>query len=56
MLGNSIFGKAIMGLLFSLFPFDRLSSTATLLAKKLTNGKIKVHSHLKFHLEKILHW
>jgi len=54
--GNSIFGKAIMGSLFAIFPFDRFSSTATLLAKKTTNKKLMVHSHLKFHLEKLLHW
>jgi len=54
--GKSIVGKALAGVLFFLFPFDRFCSTATAICfvNDQPNGKIRSTKY--FHIKRFLSW
>lgn len=55
LLGESLIGKLIMGMVFMLFPVDRLSDTASLIAYKTKNKKEKIFRNSYFHIQKMIH-
>jgi len=54
--GNSIVGKALIGSLFFLFPFDRLSNTATAICFVGSQPEGKIRSPRYFHIKRLLGW
>lgn len=55
-IGRPFIIKAIMAISFVLFPCDRLSGSASLIAKKTADKKIKILSPRYFHIQRIIHW
>jgi len=54
--GRNFISKAIIGILFFLFPFDFLTSNTAAIAKKKTNSKLKIHSKRKYYIDKMMKW
>ncbi len=55
-IGGSVVTKAIMTILFVLFPCDRLAGNSSLMAKKTSDKEIKIFSPRYFHIQRIIHW
>lgn len=54
--GKSFIGKALAGSLFFMFPFDRLSNTATAICFVNNQSEGKIRGCRYFHLRRILGW
>jgi len=55
-LGERAWAKLIMGVVFFLWPADWLSNTASLMARKSSDTRVRTRSSRRFYLEKVMHW